>query len=56
MLLEFTVLQHSRDEHHTTAESLGTLFETVPEACIVEFLREAGFFYLIWMAYTQKNS
>ena len=49
MLLECTVLQHSRDEYHTV-DSLGTLFETVPEACIVEFLREAGFFYLIWMA------
>ena len=24
------------------------LFETIPETCIVEFLREAGFFYLIW--------
>ena len=46
MLLECTVLQHSRDEYYT-ADSLGTLFETVPEACIVEFLREAGFFYLI---------
>ena len=31
-------------------DSLGTLFGTVPEVCIVEFLREAGFFYLIWMA------
>ena len=49
MLLECTVLQHSRNEYYT-ADSLGTLFETVPEACIVEFLREAGFFYLIWMA------
>ena len=49
MLLEWTVLQHSRDEYYTV-DSLGTLFETVPEACIVEFLREAGFFYLIWMA------
>ena len=49
MLLECTVLQHSRDEYYT-ADSLGTLFETLPEACIVEFLREAGFFYLIWMA------
>ena len=49
MLLECTVLQHSRDEYYT-ADSLGTLFETVPEACIVEFLREAGLFYLIWMA------
>ena len=25
------------------------VFEMTPEACIVEFLREAGFFYLIWM-------
>ena len=49
MLLECTVLQHSRNEYYT-ADSLRTLFETVPEACIVEFLREAGFFYLIWMA------
>ena len=37
------------NEYYTT-DSLGTLFETVPEACIAEFLREAGFFYLIWMA------
>ena len=48
MLLGCTVLQHSRDEYYT-ADSLGTLFETVPEVCIVEFLREAGFLYLIWM-------
>ena len=38
-----------RDEY-CTAESLRTFFETIPEACIVEFLREAGFFYLIWKA------
>ena len=38
MLQECTVLQHSRDEHYA-ADSLGTLFETIPEACIVEFLR-----------------
>ena len=49
MLLECTVLQHSRGEYYT-ADSLRTLFETVSEACIVEFLREAGLFYLIWMA------
>ena len=47
--LECTVLQQSRDEHHTI-DSLGTLFETITEACIIEFLREAGFYYLIWMA------
>ena len=47
MLLGCTMLQ--RDENKTV-DSLGTLFEAIPEACIVEFLREAGFFYLIWMA------
>ena len=49
MLLECTVLQQIRDEYYT-ADSLRTLFETIPETCIVEFLREAGFFYLIWEA------
>ena len=49
MLLECTVLQQNRDEYHTV-DSLGILFETIPEACIVKFLKEAGFFYLIWMA------
>ena len=49
MLLECTVWQQTRDEYYT-AESLRTLFETIPEACIVEFLREAGFFYIIWKA------
>ena len=29
-------------------DSLNTLFETIPETFIVEFLREVGFFYLIW--------
>ena len=33
-----------------TVDSMRTLFETIPEACIIEFLREAGFDYLIWMA------
>ena len=47
MLLECAVLQECCDEYHT-ADSLNTLFETIPENCIVEFLREVGFFYLIW--------
>ena len=47
ILLECTVLQQSRDEYYTV-DSLRTLFETIPEACIIEFLREAGLFYLIW--------
>ena len=49
ILQECTVLQQSRDEYYTV-DSLRTLFETIPEACIIEFLREAGFYYLIWMA------
>ena len=49
MLLECTVWQQICDEYYT-ADSLRTLFETIPETCIVEFLREAGFFYLIWKA------
>ena len=47
MLLECALLQECRDEYYTVA-SLNALFETIPETCIVEFLREAGFFYLIW--------
>ena len=35
------------DEYYTV-DSLNTLSETNPETCIVEFLGEAGFFYLIW--------
>ena len=42
MLLECAVLQESHDEYYT-ADSLNT-----PETCFVEFVREAGFFYLIW--------
>ena len=41
------VLQECRDEWYAD-ESLNTLFETIPDTCIVEFLREVGFFYLIW--------
>ena len=35
-----------RDEYYT-ADSLNTLFETIPKTCKVEFLQEAGFIYLI---------
>ena len=49
MLLAGTVLQQICDEYYT-ADSLRTLFETFPETCIVEFLREAGFLYLVWKA------
>ena len=49
ILIECTVLQQSRDEYYTV-DSLRTLFETIPEACMIEFLREAGFYYLIRMA------
>ena len=42
MLLECSVLQQSCNEYYTADSSR--------QACIVEFLRETGFFYLIWMA------
>ena len=47
MLLECALLQECRDEYYAV-DSLNALFETIPETCIAEFLREAGFFYLIW--------
>ena len=47
MLLECAVLQEYCDEYYTI-DSLNALLETIPETYIVEFLREAGFFYLIW--------
>ena len=47
MLLECALLQECRDKYYTV-DSLNALFETIPETCIVEFLREAGSFYLIW--------
>ena len=43
LLLECAVLQECLDEYYT-ADSLNTLFETIPETCTVEFLREVGFF------------
>ena len=47
MLLECAALQGCREEYYTI-DSLNTLFETIPETCIAEFLRGVGFFYLIW--------
>ena len=47
MLLECPLLQECRDEYYTV-DSLNALFGTIPEICIIKFLREAGFFYLIW--------
>ena len=47
MLLECALLQECRGEYYTV-DSLNALFKTIPETCIVELLREAGFFYLIW--------
>ena len=52
MRLECAVLQQSRDEYYT-ADSLETLFETTLGACIVKFLRGAGFVCVIWI---QNNS
>ena len=35
------------------SDSLGTLFETIPDAYIRNFPREAGFFYLMWIRMCQ---
>ena len=53
MLLECAALQEIRGEYYT-ADSLKTFFEKIPETSIVEFLREAGFFYLIWIVNDYK--
>ena len=45
MLLECAVLQQSSDEYYT-ANSLKTIFGTIPEIIIVESLPKAGFFCL----------
>ena len=55
MLLECALLQECCDEYYTI-DSLNALFETIPETCIVEFLGEAGFFYLIWCNSLTSNS
>ena len=55
MLLECALLQECRDEYYTV-DSLNALFETIPETCIIEFLREAGFFYLIWCNLSTSTS
>ena len=48
ILLWCAVLQECRDKYYT-ADSMSYLFEIIPETCIVKFLREAGYCYLIWM-------
>ena len=54
MLLECAVLQESRDEYYTV-DTLNTLFEAIPGSCIVEFLRDSGFVYLIWTVRHSKQ-
>ena len=46
MLQECAVVQECRGENYTV-DSLNTLFDAISETCIVEFLREVAFFYLI---------
>ena len=54
MLLECALLQKCHDEYYTV-DLLNALFEAVTETCIVEFLREAGFFYLICNSLTSTS-
>ena len=44
MLLEYAVLKECRDEYYTV-DSLNTLFQTIPDTWIVEFLRESSIWY-----------
>ena len=55
MLTECALLQECRDEYYTF-DSLNAVFETIPETYIVEFLWEAGFFYLIWCNLSTSTS
>ena len=47
MIFPLIIYSWSVEENHEnhTADSLKTLFETTPESCIVEFLRDAWLFY-----------
>ena len=46
---DVSVMSQERRDEYYTADSLNTFFAITSETCIMEFLREAGFFYLIWM-------
>ena len=35
-------------QFYSTAGSLKTLFETIPETCVMNFCEKPGYFYLIW--------
>ena len=48
VLLECAVLQGRCDKYYIIY-SLNTLLETIHETCLVDFLWEVGFFYLIWI-------
>ena len=47
MLVECADLQETRGENYTT-DYVKTLFEKIPEICIVEFLRAARFLWYEW--------
>ena len=55
MLLECAVLRECRGEYNAV-DSLNALIKTIPETCIVESLREARFFYLIWCNLSTSTS
>ena len=50
ILLECGTVQELRGEFYE-ADSLTSLFECVRPLAIIEYLKEAGFFYLIWQVY-----
>ena len=55
ILLECGTVQELRGEFYE-ADSLTSLFECVRPLAIIEYLKEAGFFYLIWQVYESEKS
>ena len=54
ILLECGTVQELRGEFYE-ADSLTSLFECVRPLAIIEYLKEAGFFYLIWQVYESEK-
>ena len=54
ILLEYGTVQELRGEFYE-ADSLTSLFECVRPLAIIEYLKEAGFFYLIWQVYESEK-
>ena len=54
ILLECGIVQELRGKFYEV-DSLTSLFECVRPLAIIEYLKEAGFFYLIWQVYESEK-